>query len=56
MFIDEKRSLISRFSELSEMHSISLNSEEKKIGSGSRYKHFAATRLFSRQTAFSEVN
>src|SRR2546428_13057294 len=50
MFIDEKRSWISRSSELSEMSSISLNSEENKMGVRASYKHFAATRLFSRQT------
>src|SRR5438132_8866078 len=49
MFIDEKRSWISRSSELSEMPSISLNSEENKIGVRASYKHFAATRLFSRR-------
>jgi len=50
MFIDEKRSWISHSSELSEMPSISLNSEENKMGVRASYKHFAATRLFSRQT------
>ncbi len=50
MFIDEKRSGISRSSELSEMLGISLNSEENKIGVRASYKHFAAMRLFSRQT------
>ena len=47
MFIDEKRSWTSRSSELSEMPSISLNSEENKMGVRASYKHFAATRLFS---------
>jgi len=32
------------------MLSISLNFEENKIGVRASYKHFAATRLFSRQT------
>ena len=32
------------------MLSISLNSEENKIGVRASYKHFAAARLFSRQT------
>ncbi len=50
MFIDEKRSGISRSSELSEMLGISLNSEENKIGVRASYKHFAAMRQFSRQT------
>ena len=49
MFIDEKRSYFTS-SELSEMLSISLNSEENKIGVRPSYKHFAATRLFSPQT------
>ena len=50
MFIDEKRSWISRSPELSEMLGISLNSGENKMGVRASYKHFAATRLFFRQT------
>ena len=50
MFIDEKRSWFSRSSELSEMLGISLNSEENKMGVRASYKHYAATRLFFRQT------
>jgi len=43
MFIDEKRSWISR------------SSEENKMGVRASYEHFAATRLFSRQTCCGEV-
>ncbi len=50
MFIDEKCSWFSRSSELSEMLGISLNSEENKMGVRASYKHYAATRLFFRQT------
>src|SRR2546429_8380556 len=50
MFIDEKCSWFSRSSELSEMPSISLNSEENKMGVRASYEHYAATRLFFRQT------
>ena len=50
MFIDEKCIWISRPSELSEMLSIPLNSEENEMFVRASYKHFAATRLFSRRT------
>src|SRR5437016_5711045 len=41
MFIDEKRRGLKCSSELSEMLSISLNSEEKKTGVRANYKHFS---------------
>src|SRR5439155_10926288 len=51
MFIDEKCSWFSRSSELSEKLGISLNSQENKMGVRASYKHYAATRLFFRQTS-----
>src|SRR2546430_412811 len=49
--LEKRSSLDFTLSELSEMLSISLNSEENKMGVRASYKHFAATRLVFRQTS-----
>ncbi len=51
MFIDEKRFWVSRSSEIERNagHFAQFRKEEK-MGARASYKHFAATRLFFRQT------
>src|SRR6266849_4933198 len=50
IFIDKKRYSISSVFELSEVLRASLNSKGNKMEMRTGYKHFAATRLVSRQT------